>query len=71
MGFRAFDLDALSDQESHDRPNPPEKPADFISRREAALARDDLDAHRWSDDGGSMTIEAVARWSETRWSPRA
>jgi hypothetical protein len=35
IGFRSFDLDALSDR---------------------------LDAHRWSDDGGDMIGQAVARW---------
>jgi hypothetical protein len=66
MGFRFFDLDALSGGEPHDQPNPPGNPANFVSRREAALARDDLDAHRWSDDGGNITSEAVAQWSRIR-----
>jgi hypothetical protein len=66
MGFRAFDLDVLSDPESRDRPNPSGEPVDLVSRRKAASARDDLDAHRWSDDGGNSTIEAVARWPRTR-----
>jgi hypothetical protein len=62
MGFRSFDLDALLEQVSDDQPNPPGGPVDFVSRRAAASARDDLDAHRWSDDGGSITSEAVAQW---------
>jgi hypothetical protein len=66
MGFRSFDLDALSEQEPHDRLGPPGNPADLVSRREAASARDPLDVHRWSDDGGNMISEAVARWSRTR-----
>jgi hypothetical protein len=65
MGFRAFDLDALSDPESRDRPDEPGNPVDLASRRAAASARNDLDAHRWSDDGGNSITEALARWSET------
>lgn len=53
MGFRSFDLDALSEQLSGDRPTSPANPADLASRREAAAARDDPDADRWSDDGGN------------------
>jgi hypothetical protein len=66
MGFRSFDLDALSEQESDDQPNPPGTPADLASRPEAASARDDLDAHRWSDDGGNIASVAVAKWSAAR-----
>jgi hypothetical protein len=67
MGFRSFDLDALSEQEPDEQPNPPGGPAGFVSRREAASARDDLlDAHRWSDDGGNIASEAVAQWSAAR-----
>jgi hypothetical protein len=66
MGFRAFDLDAFSEQESHDRLNLPGNPAELFSRRAAASARADLDAHRWSDDGGNIASEAVAQWSRTR-----
>lgn len=72
MGFRCFDLDVLSEREPHDQLGPPRHPADPISRREAASGReaaserDDLDAHRWSDDGGNIASEAVAQWSRTR-----
>jgi hypothetical protein len=66
MGFRSFDLDLLSEQASDDQPKPPGNPADLVSRREAASARDDLDADRWSDDGGNITSEAVAKWSAAR-----
>jgi hypothetical protein len=66
MGFRSFDLDALSEQVSADQPNPTGNPADLVSRRVAASARDDLDAHRWSDDGGNIASEAVAQWLGTR-----
>lgn len=66
MGFRSFDLDALSEQPCHGRLGPPRNPADVVPRREAASARDHVDAHRWSDDGGNMISEAVARWSRTR-----
>jgi hypothetical protein len=66
IGFRSFDLDALSEQGSDDQPSPPRNPADLVSRREAASVREDLDAHRWSDDGGNIASEAVAQWSGTR-----
>lgn len=61
IGFRSFNLDELSEQEPHDQPNPPGNPADLVSRREAVSARDDLDAHRWSDDG-VIASEAVTQW---------
>ena len=62
MGFRSFDLDALSEQGSSDRPPTPAQPVDLVARREAALARDGFDADRWSDEGGSVSGEAVAEW---------
>jgi hypothetical protein len=40
LGFRAFDLDALSEQESSDSPPVPGKTVDLVARREIALARD-------------------------------
>ena len=58
VGFRSFDLDALSDQGSSDRPPTPAQPVDLDARREASLARDRLE--RWSDDGGAISAEAVA-----------
>jgi hypothetical protein len=33
-----------------------------MARREAAIARDDSDAERWLDEGGSFSSEAVAKW---------
>jgi len=62
MGFRSFDLDALSDQRSSDRPPTPAQPVDLAARREAALARSDFDANHWSADGRSVSGEAVAEW---------
>jgi hypothetical protein len=62
MGFRLFDLDALSGQESSDRSPTPAQPVDLVARREAAVARDGFDADRWSDEGGSVSGEAVAEW---------
>jgi hypothetical protein len=62
IGFRSFDLDALSEQGSSDRPATPAQPVDLGARREAALARDGFDAARWSDEGGSVSAEAVAKW---------
>ena len=62
MGFRSLDLDALSGQGSSERSPTPAQPADLVARRAAALARDGFDADRWSDDGGSVSGEAVAEW---------
>ena len=53
VGFRSFDLDALSEQGSSERPPAPAQPVDLVARREAALAQDRLDDDRWSDEGGS------------------
>jgi hypothetical protein len=66
MGLRSFRRDSPSEQESGDQPSVPGNPADFVSRRAAALARDDVDAHRWSDDGGSIASEAAAQWPAAR-----
>jgi len=63
MGFRSFDLDALSEQESSGPPPTPGRPVDLAVRREAALAQDGCDADRASDEGGSVT--AVAEWPAT------
>ena len=65
IGFRSFDLDALSERGSSDRPPTPAQPVDLVARREAALARDGFDAERWSDEGGSVSGEAVAEWPGT------
>jgi hypothetical protein len=71
MGFRSFDLDALSEQWSSERPSAPAQPVDLGARREAALERDGFDADRWSDEDRSVSREAVARWPAPYWSPRA
>jgi hypothetical protein len=62
LGFRSFDLDALSEQESSDRPPAPRQPVDLVACRAAVSARDDVDAERWSDEGGSVALEAAAEW---------
>jgi hypothetical protein len=62
IGFRSFDLDALSQQGSSAPPPAPGGPVDLGARREAALARDGFDGERWSDDGGRVSGEAVAKW---------
>jgi hypothetical protein len=64
VGFRSFDLGALSDQGSSDRPAPG-RPADLAAHREAALTREGLDVDRWSDEGGSVSVEAV-EWPAAR-----
>jgi hypothetical protein len=62
MGFRSFDLDELSEQESDGHANPSGNRADPGARREAASAQSALDARRWEDDGGSIAGEAEAKW---------
>jgi uncharacterized protein YegP (UPF0339 family) len=37
-------------------------PVDLAARRKAGVVRDDLDAERWLDEGGSFSSEAVTRW---------
>ena len=54
VGFRSFDLDALSEQGPSDRPRAATQPVDLVARREAASARDRFDDDRWSDEGGSV-----------------
>jgi uncharacterized protein YegP (UPF0339 family) len=39
-------------------------PVDLAARRDGP--RDDLDAERWLDEGGSFSSEAVARWPARR-----
>jgi hypothetical protein len=65
VGFRSFDLDALSDQASSDPSATSGLAVDLVARREAALVRDDEDAQRWSDEGGSVTCKAAAKWPTT------
>ena len=59
MGFRSFDLDELSEQESDDHASPYGNRADRGARREAASAQAALDARRWEDDGGNIAGEAA------------
>jgi hypothetical protein len=66
MGFRLFDLAVLRDQESSEPRNAAGRPADFVARRAAVAARDDEDAGRWLDEGGSFSSEAVAEWRAGR-----
>jgi uncharacterized protein YegP (UPF0339 family) len=41
-------------------------PVDLAARRKTAVVRDDLDAERWLDEGGSFSSEAVTRWPAPR-----
>jgi uncharacterized protein YegP (UPF0339 family) len=41
-------------------------PVDLVARRDAAQARDDSEAERWLDEGGSFSSEAVAKWPAQR-----
>jgi hypothetical protein len=60
MGFRFFDLGVMSEEGPSDPPPAPGQPVDLVARREAASPRDDVDANRWSDEGGSVSVQAVA-----------
>jgi hypothetical protein len=64
IGFQSFDLCVLSDQASGDLP--PGRPGDLAARRDAASARDGLDIDRWSDEGGSISVQALAEWPAAR-----
>jgi hypothetical protein len=66
MGFRSFDLDAFSEQESSGPPPEPGRPVDLVVRREAALARDGFGGDDWSDAGSRVKREAVAEWPAAR-----
>jgi uncharacterized protein YegP (UPF0339 family) len=41
-------------------------PVDLAARRKSGVVRDDLDAERWLDEGGSFSSEAVTRWPAAR-----
>jgi hypothetical protein len=71
VGLRSFDLSALSDRGSDERPPAPERAADLADLRVDRLARDGLrdgvDIDRWSDEGGSVStlgLQALLRGSE-------
>jgi hypothetical protein len=66
LGFRSFDLDGLSEQESSAPPPTAGQRVDLVARLEAASGRDDVDAGRWSDEGGSVACEAAAEWPATQ-----
>jgi hypothetical protein len=66
LGFRSFDLDALSEQDSTDSLPVPGQTVDLVARREIAPARDDVDAQRWSDEGASVARAAAAEWPATK-----
>ena len=41
-------------------------PVDLVARRIAGTARDDSDAERWLDEGGSFSSERVTQWPAGR-----
>ncbi len=45
---------------------PADRPVDLTARRAATRARDDSDAERWLDEGGSFDSEAVRQWAAER-----
>jgi len=44
----------------------PGRPVDLSARRDAAVAREDSEAERWLDEGGSFSSDAVTQWSTER-----
>jgi len=65
VGFRSFDLAELSDGRSSGARHHVGRAGDSVTRRLAAV-RDDFDAQRWLDEGGSFALEAVAEWPAPR-----
>jgi hypothetical protein len=59
LGFRSFDLDALSEREPSASPREPGQPVDLIARREAE-SEGYPRAQRWWDESGSVSREAVS-----------
>jgi hypothetical protein len=41
-------------------------PADLAARLDTRVVRDEPDAERWLDEGGSFNSEAVTRWPAPR-----
>jgi uncharacterized protein YegP (UPF0339 family) len=41
-------------------------PVELVARHQSGVVRDDLDAERWLDEGGSFSSEAVTRWQAPR-----
>jgi uncharacterized protein YegP (UPF0339 family) len=41
-------------------------PVELAARRDTRVVRDELDAERWLDEGGSFSSEAVTRWPAPR-----
>jgi hypothetical protein len=60
VGFRSLEPSALFGRELDDHRGSTADPAEFLSRRQAACARDAHDFERWSDDGGIADDDAVA-----------
>jgi hypothetical protein len=54
LGFRSFDLDAVSEHPPTKLPSGSGEAVDLAARRATAAAGDDFDADRWSDDGGAV-----------------
>jgi hypothetical protein len=54
LGFRAFDLDALSDHPPNKLPSATGDAVDLFARHATASERHDFDADRWTDDGGAV-----------------
>jgi hypothetical protein len=54
LGFRAFDLDTLSDHPSIKLPGPTGDAVDLFARHASVGSTNHFDADRWTDDGGAV-----------------
>lgn len=61
LGFRAFDLDTLSDHPSTKLPRATRDAVDLFARHAPALSTNHFDADRWTDDGGAVDGAAARR----------
>jgi hypothetical protein len=61
LGFRAFDLDTLSDHPSTKLPSATGEAVDLFPRHAAAPSTNHFDADRWTDDGGAVDGLAARR----------
>lgn len=59
LGFRWFGTEMLAEWSEDRQSGPLAPPVELASRRPPAIAGDDLDAGRWSDDGGNI-VSAVS-----------
>jgi hypothetical protein len=62
LGFRSFDMDALSEHEADGRQNALGSPVGLLASRQTGLAREELDGERWPNEGVAAVAVAIAKW---------